>query len=104
MASAMGIQTIPHVWGSSIMISASLHIASIIPNAPRMNNPQPFLQEPSMEYDRTENPIRDNISATDIPFKFENGYLDVPIKPGLGIEISEEKVEQMCTEKQESKI
>ena len=104
IASAMGIQTIPHVWGSCVMVSASLHIASIIPNTPRMDNPQPFLQQPGMEYDRTENPIRDNISTSTTPFKFENGYLDVPIKPGLGIEISEEKVEQMCIEKQESTI
>ena len=104
MASTMGIQTIPHVWGTPVMIAASLHVASTIPNSPRMDNPQPFLQEPGMEYDRTNNPLRENISSETEPFKFENGYLNVPGKPGLGIEISEENVEQMCIEKLESKI
>ena len=104
MASTMGIQTIPHVWGTPVMIAASLHVASTIPNSPRMDNPQPFLQEPGMEYDRTNNPLRENISSETQPFKFENGYLNVPEKPGLGIEISEENVEQMCIEKLESKI
>ena len=103
MASTMGIQTIPHVWGTPVMIAASLHIASTIPNTPRMDNPQHFLQEPGMEYDRTDNPLRENITLETQPFKFDNGYLDVPQKPGLGIEISEEKIEKMCTQKIETK-
>ncbi|MBM32076.1 MAG: galactonate dehydratase [Chloroflexi bacterium] len=102
MASTMGIQTIPHVWGTPVMIAASLHIASTIPNTPRMDNPQHFLQEPGMEYDRTDNPLRENITLETQPFKFDNGYLDVPKKPGLGIEISEEKVQQMSTQKIET--
>ena len=80
MASTIGIQTIPHVWGTPVMIAASLHVASTIPNSPRMDNPQPFLQEPGMEYDRTNNPLRENISSETQPFKFENGYLNVPEK------------------------
>ena len=98
LAYANGIHVYPHVWGTSIMIAASLHLASTFNNLPISSYPKQLSQEPIMEFDQSENPIRYKISKKD-PFKFDNGYLHVPSSPGLGVEIDEEAIEEFATEK-----
>ena len=93
LAYANGIHVYPHVWGTSIMISASLQLASTFTNLHISSSPHALLQEPIMEFDQSENPIRYKISSSD-PFKFEKGYLVVPELPGLGIDIDEKKLEE----------
>lgn len=93
MANAAGILCNPHVWGTPIMIAASLHVASTIPSCPPARDPQPFQQEPVMEFDRTPNAIRQTISPK--PFEQEAGYLAVPDGPGLGVEIDEEALSHL---------
>ena len=44
MANACGIQVNPHVWGSPIMIAATLHLASTIPPCPPARIALPFVQ------------------------------------------------------------
>ena len=92
-ANTMGIQVNPHVWGSPIMIAASLHVASTIPPCPPSGNPEPFVQESVMEYDRTPSAIRDNISPQ--TFKMTDGRLKVPTGPGLGVTIDEKEVKKL---------
>ena len=60
-ANTCGIQVNPHVWGSPVMIAASLHLASTLPLCPPARRPEPFVQEPVMEFDRTPSPIRDEV-------------------------------------------
>ena len=93
LAYANGIHVYPHVWGTSIMIAASLHLASTFTNLPVSSSPNQFIQEPIMEFDQSENPIRYSIGS-DSSFKFKDGYLSVPEKPGLGVEIDENKVKK----------
>jgi D-galactarolactone cycloisomerase len=93
MASAHGIQLNPHVWGSPVMIAASLHLASTLPPCPPARNPQPYAQEPVMEFDRTPSMIREEICA--VPFAQEGGFIAVPEGAGLGIEVDEEVVERL---------
>ena len=97
MANAVGIQVNPHVWGSPIMIAASLHVASTIPPCPPARNPEPYAQEPVMEFDRTPSLIREGISAR--PLDQKDGYIDVPTGPGLGVEIDEHAVRQLSSER-----
>ena len=92
-ANTHGIQVNPHVWGSPVMIAASLHVAATIPPCPESGNPEPFVQEPVMEFDRTPSTIREGLMAE--PFDQVNGYLGVPEGPGLGIEIDENAVRRM---------
>ena len=92
-ANTMGIQVNPHVWGSPIMISASLQVISTIPPCPPNHNPEPFVQEPVMEYDQTPSAIRDDLCETD--FNFANGHITVPDGPGLGIEVDEKSLRQL---------
>ncbi len=87
MANACGIQVNPHVWGSPVMIAATLHLAATLPPCPPAHNAQPYLQEPVMEFDRTPSVIRQELCAE--PFDQEDSFVRVPAGPGLGIEVDE---------------
>jgi D-galactarolactone cycloisomerase len=92
MANSFGILCNPHVWGSPVMIAASLHVAATIPPCPPARNPLPYQQEPVMEFDRTPSPIREGIAT---PFEQSGGFLAVPTGPGLGVEIDEAAVARL---------
>ena len=102
MANTMGIQVNPHVWGSAIMISASISLASTFPPCPRVGNPRPYEQTPVMEFDQTPNPIRNELAS--IAFEQTDGFVDVPHKPGLGLEIDESAVERFCVRRMISEL
>ena len=90
MANAHGIQVNPHVWGSPVMIAASLHLSATLPPCPPARQPLPYDQEPVMEFDRTPSAIREEICA--VPFNQAKSFITVPTGPGLGIEVDEDKV------------
>ncbi|MDE2733959.1 MAG: mandelate racemase/muconate lactonizing enzyme family protein [Gemmatimonadota bacterium] len=93
MANACGIQINPHVWGSPVMIAATLHLAATLPPCPPARNAQPYMQEPVMEFDRTPSAIRQELCV--VPFDQEDSFVRVPTGPGLGIEVDEEVVERL---------
>ncbi len=101
MANSFGILCNPHVWGSPVMIAASLHVASTIPPCPPARNPLPYQQEPVMEFDRTPSPIREGIAT---PFDQVDGFLAVPTGPGLGVEIDEAAVARLSVARQKSAL
>ncbi len=102
MANTMGIQVNPHVWGTAIMISASISLASTFPPCPHVGNPRPYEQTPIMEFDQTPNPIRNELAS--IAFEQTDGFVDVPHKPGLGLEIDESAVERFCVRRMISEL
>ncbi|MDA7640591.1 mandelate racemase/muconate lactonizing enzyme family protein [Opitutaceae bacterium] len=102
MANTMGIQVNPHVWGSAIMISASISLASTFPPCPRVGNPRPYEQTPVMEFDQTPNPIRNELAS--IAFEQTDGFVDVPHKPGLGLEVDESVVNRFCVRRMISEL
>ncbi|WP_063691405.1 mandelate racemase/muconate lactonizing enzyme family protein [Bradyrhizobium stylosanthis] len=82
MGEAFGIRYNPHVWGTGIAIAASLQLLAVLPShTPTSLAPQ----EPMLEFDRTEHPIRQAILKH--PIEHANGIVRVPDGPGLGIEI-----------------
>ena len=87
MANAYGIQVNPHVWGSPIMIAATLHLTATLPPCPTARDPQPYAQEPVMEFDRTPSAIRQQVCSE--PFDQRDSYIQVPEGPGLGVEVDE---------------
>lgn len=99
MANSFGVLCNPHVWGSPVMIAASLHVASTIPPCPPAHNPLPYQQEPVMEFDRTPSPIREGIAT---PFEQSGGFLAVPTGPGLGVEIDETAVARLSVARRKS--
>ena len=95
-ANSYGILVNPHVWGSPVMIAASLHLASTIPPCPPVYEPRPYEQEPVMEFDRTPSGIREGITAE--PFDQQDGFITVPTAPGLGVEIDEDAVRRLASD------
>lgn len=92
LAITRGVEVIPHVWGTGIAFHAALHfIANLEPIPGRLYMPDMYI-----EYDRTENGIREALTAPAIQMK--NGYIDVPQLPGLGIEVDEAIVRHYSTE------
>lgn len=97
LASANGVDIIPHTWGTSIGIHVALHFISNIESVPgRMYQPD-FL----MEYDQTENGLREKLTFPSIEMK--DGYIEVPNRPGLGIDVDEDVLESF-SEKKSKKI
>ncbi len=84
LATSYGVDIVPHTWGTSIGIHVALHFISNLENIPgRMNSPN-FL----MEYDQTENGLRERLTFPKI--KMVDGMIEVPDRPGLGIDVDED--------------
>lgn len=88
MAQTFGVRVVPHVWGTAVQLAASLQAHATI--APSPVRPSPL--EPIFEFDRTENPFRQAIVKT--PLEHVNGIIDIPMGPGLGIEINYDALEE----------
>lgn len=102
MANAFGIQVAPHVWGSPIMIAATLHVAATLPPSPPAREPQPFLQEPVMEFDQTPSPIRETLCGA--PIAQHDGFVAVPDDPGLGVQVDEAALNRLCVRHEQSLV
>ena len=82
LASAHGVECIPHAWGSAIGLAATLHFLAALPDQPPSFRPMP----PLLELEQCENPFRDLLSVE--PILQKGGKVQVPTGAGLGIEIN----------------
>jgi len=85
-AALSGVGCIPHCWGGDILIAATIHLVSLLPD-PHWGLPS---DTPPLELDQSENPWRNGLAVE--PFDVRDGSIAVPTKPGLGIEVNEEVV------------
>lgn len=93
LASANGVDIIPHTWGTAIGIHVALHFIANLECIPgRMYRPN-FL----MEYDQTENGLREKLTFPSIVMK--DGYIEVPNRPGLGIDVNEDILKEYAITK-----
>ena len=69
-----------HAWSSAIITAASLALSAT------SNRCLVFELKP------LENPMQDELVVT--PFKQQDGWIDVPMAPGLGVEVLEDVVEK----------
>jgi D-galactarolactone cycloisomerase len=76
LAESHDVQCLPHVFGSAIALAASLQMLATIPG------------DPMLEFDRTPNPIREDLAAN--PITNDGNTVPIPDGPGLGIEIDED--------------
>jgi D-galactarolactone cycloisomerase len=88
LALAHGVQVNPHVWGSSVGQVASLHLACALPLA----SPSLHAEEPVFEYDCSSHPFREHL--VDRPLRQRDGWLGLPERPGLGIEVDRSALER----------
>jgi D-galactarolactone cycloisomerase len=88
MANAFGVRCNPHVWGTGVALAAALQLLAVLPHNP----PGLFPEEPLLEFDRSEHPIRQAVLATLIEHRA--GRVAVPTGPGLGIEVDRAALER----------
>jgi D-galactarolactone cycloisomerase len=75
LADARNVSCFPHVFGSAVALAASLQVIATLPDVP----------EPMLEFDRTPNPIREDLAVD--PITNEGARVEIPDAPGLGVEI-----------------
>ncbi|MEJ9229756.1 galactonate dehydratase [Peribacillus butanolivorans] len=86
MAEAYDVAIAPHCPLGPMALASSIHLDATTPNF--------IIQEQSLgiHYNKGMD-ILDYVKNSEI-FDYENGYVNIPNKPGLGLEIDEEKVKQ----------
>jgi L-alanine-DL-glutamate epimerase-like enolase superfamily enzyme len=70
----------PHSWQDNLVAIANAHVMAAVPNR--------FLLETNM----TPNPLKEGLFKEKLAVK--DGYLEIPNKPGLGVELKEGLAEQ----------
>jgi D-galactarolactone cycloisomerase len=88
LAQAHGVQVNPHVWGSAVAQAASVQLIAAVPVA----HHSVFAAEPILEYDRSSHPFRAQLVAQ--PIQHQNGWVEVPARPGIGVEIDRAVLER----------
>ena len=91
MASAASIPVIPHVWGTNVGLAAALQLYAALPHTPERR----FAAEPFFEYDRSHHPFRDGV--THEQFALDGGYLAIPDRPGIGVNLDTEFVQKFTS-------
>ncbi|WP_135466782.1 mandelate racemase/muconate lactonizing enzyme family protein [Crenalkalicoccus roseus] len=81
LASAFGVECVPHAWGSAIGLAATVQFLAALPDQPPAFRPMP----PMLEFEQTPNPLRDLLARE--PIVQRRGIVTVPQGPGLGIEV-----------------
>lgn len=88
MANANGVQVNPHVWGAAVAQAASLQVIAALP----VTHHSLFPTEPILEYDRSAHPFRQQLITA--PWQMDDGRVNIPSGPGLGIKINMDVVKQ----------
>ena len=91
LAHAHGVQVNPHVWASAVGQAASLQLIAAIPVANHAILPSDIL----LEFDTSSHPFREHL--TDMPLRQREGWVEIPKKPGLGIELDRKVLEKYST-------
>jgi len=97
LANTWGVTVYPHVWGSAVGLHASMQWAASLP-------PNPFALVPGelwFELDRTANPFREGLAAE--PLKRAGAIIEVPQRPGLGLEVERAVLERYAVTTGEKK-
>ena len=90
LTTAHGVMTVPHIWGSGIALAAALQALATAPLVPYTALGVPLQNEPMVEFDRTHNPLRDDLLVDN--FTLVDGCLAVPGGPGLGVEVDPDQL------------
>jgi L-rhamnonate dehydratase len=76
-----GVQFIPHCWNTDIVVAATLHVLAAMP------------QDSWMEYAISDAPLRNELCHPHFDIDRE-GFITIPEKPGLGVELNEEVIKK----------
>lgn len=81
LAHTFGVNVSPHCWGTGVAFAAAVHLVSTLDVVPGRLRPD----EPLLEMDRTENPLRDALVVPRL--EAHDGVVRVPTAPGLGVDV-----------------
>lgn len=85
MAAANNVRVMPHVWGTGVLLAATLQFIATLPDAPfGERNSYPTM----LEYDLGENPLR--YGVLDAPITATAGKVAIPATPGIGVTVAED--------------
>jgi D-galactarolactone cycloisomerase len=87
------VRMIPHHWGTAVRVASLLHLLATLAPLTEALEPPPVL----FEFDCTESPFRDAVVKERIDIE-PDGCIPVPSRPGLGIEVVREAVEEYRAE------
>ena len=76
LAESHGIPVSPHNFSSGILLAATIHLMASTPNTMLL------------EYDSSQNAVYEELLTE--PLQFEDGQIEVPQNPGLGVHLPEE--------------
>jgi L-alanine-DL-glutamate epimerase-like enolase superfamily enzyme len=85
MAHAAGLKFAPHTWSNGIGVAANLHLAAAMPNCPFIEFPY---DPPNWTLETRDFVLREPVSID------KDGYAVLSDKPGLGVELDEERIAQ----------
>ena len=92
LAYVYGIEVVPHTWGTSIALAAAIHFVHNLEEIPG----RLLTQEMFLEYDRTENALREELTSLDMTY--EQGKLSISDRPGLGVTVNEDLLVKFVTQ------
>jgi L-alanine-DL-glutamate epimerase-like enolase superfamily enzyme len=86
LAAERGRLVVPHGWKTGITIAATAHLAAVTPHMPFFEFVPPQVAESTLRREL----VRDELTLVD-------GRLDLPSKPGLGIQLDRDALERFAT-------
>ncbi|MCF7848152.1 MAG: mandelate racemase/muconate lactonizing enzyme family protein [Kiritimatiellales bacterium] len=95
IASSLGINVVPHAWGTMLNLASATHFLATTYVEPGRAE----VAEPLLEADRTSNPMRDEMYA--VALEISGGGVKVPTAPGLGVEPDRAAMEKFVVQKTE---
>jgi D-galactarolactone cycloisomerase len=97
LASSMGINVVPHCWGTMLNLAAAAHFLASGYREPGRKEAAVSL----LEYDRTPNRLRDGLF--EVPVEIDGGIAKVPSGPGLGVIVNEQAMKSFVVQQTEVK-
>lgn len=92
IASAHGVNVMPHCWGTQLNLACATHFLASTYVEPGRAEVAP----PLLETDLTLNPMRDEMFVTSI--EIEDGAATIPTSPGLGVEPDRNALKSFCVQ------
>jgi D-galactarolactone cycloisomerase len=87
-AASAGVAAIPHACNGGVLLAATLQVLAVLPASIDASWARPML-----EYDVGENPIRTDVLSEPVPVV--DGWVTIPSRPGLGIDVDEAAVRRL---------
>jgi D-galactarolactone cycloisomerase len=87
MATAFNLRVSPHVWGTGVLMAATLQLIATLPDTPfGERNGYPVI----LEFDQGENPYREGVLTQ--PITAIGGDVEISQAPGIGVDVNEDFV------------